>query len=40
MGVAAVAGHGMRGAVVGWYLPVTVLDEKKLSQSVVIVVMQ
>ena len=26
----AVSGHGQRGAVVGWYLPVMVLDEKQM----------
>ena len=32
-GVAAGAEHRMRGEVVEWYLPVTVVDEKKLSRS-------
>ena len=27
-----VTGHGMRGAVVGWYLPVLVLDEKQMEE--------
>ena len=26
----AVTGHGLRGAVVGWYLPVLVVDEKQM----------
>ena len=26
----AVSGHGLRGAVVGWYLPVLVVDEKQM----------
>ena len=33
-----VAGHGLRGAVVGWYLPVLVVDEKRLSRDGVRVV--
>ena len=28
-----VAGHGMRGAVVGWYLPVLVVDEEQLKKG-------
>ena len=32
------AGHGMRGAVVGWYLPVLVVDEKNLNRNGVKVV--
>ena len=28
----AVAGHGLRGAVVGWYLPVLVVDEVKMKR--------
>ena len=28
-----VAGHGLRGAVVRWYLPVLVVDEKRLSRG-------
>ena len=28
----AVSGHGQRGAVVGWYLPVMVVDEEKLKK--------
>ena len=28
----AVTGHGLRGAVVGWYLPVMVVDEEKLKK--------
>ena len=27
------AGHGLRGAVAGWYLPVLVVDEKRLSRG-------
>ena len=34
-----VTGHGLRGAVVGWYLPVLVVDEKMLSRDGVRVVM-
>ena len=26
------SGHGQRGAVVGWYLPVMVVDEEKLKK--------
>ena len=29
-GGSAVSGHGLRGAVVGWYLPVMVVDEEQL----------
>ena len=28
----AVTGHGLRGAVVGWYLPVLVVDEKQMKR--------
>ena len=28
----AVAGHGLRGAVVGWYLPVLVVDERQMKE--------
>ena len=34
----AMTGHGMRGAVVGWYLPVQVVDEGKMNRSGVRVV--
>ena len=27
------AGHGLRGAVVGWYLPVLVVDEKQMRRA-------
>ena len=30
---ASIAGHGIRGEVVGWYLPVSVADEKRHSGS-------
>ena len=32
-GSPAVAGHGLRGAVVGWYLPVMVVDEEELKKA-------
>ena len=32
-GEASVAGQGTRGAVVGWYLPVMVVDEKMLNRA-------
>ena len=35
----AVPGHGLRGAVIGWYLPVQVVDEEKLNRGGVRVVM-
>ena len=28
----AVTGHGLRGAVVGWYLPVLVVDERQMKR--------
>ena len=28
----AVTGHGLRGAVVGWYLPVLVVDEEQMKK--------
>ena len=28
----AVTGHGLRGAVVGWYLPVLAVDERKMKR--------
>ena len=34
----AMTGHGLRGAVVGWYLPVLIVDEKRLSRNGVRVV--
>ena len=34
----AVPGHGLRGAMVGWYLPMQVVDEKKLNRGGVRVV--
>ena len=34
----AVTGHGLRGAVVGWYLPVLVVDEKQMKRGGVRVV--
>jgi hypothetical protein len=34
----AVPGHGLRGAVVGWYLPMQVADEEKLNRGEVRVV--
>ena len=37
-GCPAVPGRGLRGAVVGWYLPVQVVDEKKLNRGGVRVV--
>ena len=37
-GPAVVLGHGVRGAVVGWYLRVLVVDEKKLNRNGVRVV--
>ena len=32
-GEASMAGQGLRGAVIGWYLLVVVVDEKKLSRA-------
>ena len=32
-GSPAVAGHGLRGAVVGWYLPVVVVDGEELEKA-------
>ena len=29
----AVTGHGLRGAVVGWYLPVLVVDEEQMRRG-------
>ena len=29
----AVPGHGLRGAVVGWYLPMQVVDEEELNRG-------
>ena len=29
----AVTGHGLRGAVVGWYLPVLVVDEEQMKKK-------
>ena len=29
----AVTGHGLRGAVVGWYLPVLVVDEEQMKEG-------
>ena len=34
----AVTGHGLRGAVVGWYLPVLVVDERQMKRGGVKVV--
>ena len=34
-----VTGHGLEGAVVGWYLPVLVVDEEQKSGGVRVVVM-
>ena len=34
----AVTGHGLRGAVVGWYLPVLVVDEEQMKSGGVRVV--
>ena len=28
-----VTGHGLRGAVVGWYLPVLVVDERQMKRG-------
>jgi hypothetical protein len=28
-----VTGHGLRGAVVGWYLPVLVVDEEQMKKK-------
>ena len=32
-GSPAVAGHGLRGVVVGWYLPVLVVDEEEMKKA-------
>ena len=32
-GSPAVSGHGLRGAVVGWYLPVMVVDEEEMKKA-------
>ena len=36
-GSPAVSGHGLRGAVVGWYLPVLVVDEEKFFVQIVFI---
>ena len=32
-GSPAAPGHGLRGAVVGWYLPVLVVDEEQMKSG-------
>jgi hypothetical protein len=39
-GKEAVVGRGKRGEVLGWYLPVSVVDEKALTRAGVRVVVQ